>query len=467
MKRHPVPFGEYIPFRAELTGLISRLDQIPRDFYAGHRPGNLTVGPARVGDVICFEVAYDGLVRDVVRGGAQVLVVQTNNATYNGTGQPYQQMAMSRLRAVETGRDVLVPRPAASARSSRRGRHGGPAGSGEGRPHAGGRGAAARPADAGHPAGLLAGVAAGRCGAGRGGGVVGRLRGPAAAGERSVTGEMPPADVVGLPAEVVPGAGVLVIVPTYQERLNVENIVGRVRASVPLAHVLVVDDASPDGTGALADALAATDAQVHVLHRAAKEGLGVAYLAGFGWGLERDYDVLVEMDADGSHQPEQLPRLLAALRRRRPGAGLAVGAGRLGGQLAGPAAGCCRGAATSTCGMALGLGVHDATGGYRAFRREHAGEAGPGRRRQSQGYCFQVDLAWRTVQQGLRVAEVPIEFVERERGDSQDERRDRARGARGGSPVWAARRASDADCGPGRRPGRTDADGLVRWSSRS
>ena len=108
VKRHPVPFGEYIPFRDELTGLISRLDQIPRDFAAGHRPGNLTVGPARVGDVICFEVAYDGLVRDVVRGGAQVLVVQTNNATYNGTGQPYQQMAMSRLRAVETGRDVLV-----------------------------------------------------------------------------------------------------------------------------------------------------------------------------------------------------------------------------------------------------------------------------------------------------------------------------------------------------------------------
>ena len=108
VKRHPVPFGEYIPFREQLTGLISRLDQIPRDFYAADRPGNLTVGPAEVGDVICFEVAYDGLVRDVVRGGAEVLVVQTNNATYNGTGQPYQQMAMSRLRAVETGRDVLV-----------------------------------------------------------------------------------------------------------------------------------------------------------------------------------------------------------------------------------------------------------------------------------------------------------------------------------------------------------------------
>jgi apolipoprotein N-acyltransferase len=108
VKRHPVPFGEYIPFRAQLSGWIERLDQIPRDFYAGDRPGNLDVGPASVGDVICFEIAYDGLVRDVVEGGADVLVVQTNNATYNGTGQPQQQMAMSRLRAVEHGRTVLV-----------------------------------------------------------------------------------------------------------------------------------------------------------------------------------------------------------------------------------------------------------------------------------------------------------------------------------------------------------------------
>ncbi len=108
VKRHPVPFGEYIPFREQLGGLVSRLDQIPRDFYAADRPGVLQVGPARVGDVICFEIAYDGLVRDVVDRGAQVVVVQTNNATYNGTGQPAQQLAMSRLRAVELGRSVLV-----------------------------------------------------------------------------------------------------------------------------------------------------------------------------------------------------------------------------------------------------------------------------------------------------------------------------------------------------------------------
>ena len=117
----------------------------------------------------------------------------------------------------------------------------------------------------------------------------------------------------GLPAGVQRGAGVLVVVPTYQEALNVEEVVARLRGAVPLAHLLVVDDSSPDGTGALADALAAADPQVHVLHRRAKEGLGQAYLAGFGWGLERDYDVLVEMDADGSHQPEQLPALLAVL----------------------------------------------------------------------------------------------------------------------------------------------------------
>src|SRR6478752_7824226 len=105
----------------------------------------------------------------------------------------------------------------------------------------------------------------------------------------------------------------LVIIPTYNESENVEAIVGRVRASVPEAHVLVVDDGSPDGTGKLVDALADTDEQVHVLHRPAKAGLGAAYIAGFDWGLAADFDVLVEMDADGSHAPEQLPRLLAAL----------------------------------------------------------------------------------------------------------------------------------------------------------
>ena len=107
VKRHPVPFGEYIPYRAQLTKLVSRLEAIPRDFAKGTAPGVLQLGPARVADVICFEVAYDGVVRDAVRAGGDVIVVQTNNATYGRTGQPSQQLAISRLRAVEQGRTVL------------------------------------------------------------------------------------------------------------------------------------------------------------------------------------------------------------------------------------------------------------------------------------------------------------------------------------------------------------------------
>ncbi|MFI0431629.1 MAG: apolipoprotein N-acyltransferase [Candidatus Nanopelagicales bacterium] len=108
IKRHPVPFGEYVPARSILTAVISRFDRVPKDFVGGDEAGVLQVGPARVGDVICFEIAYDAVVRDVTIGGAQMLVVQTNNATYAGTGQPEQQLAISRLRAVEHGRSVIV-----------------------------------------------------------------------------------------------------------------------------------------------------------------------------------------------------------------------------------------------------------------------------------------------------------------------------------------------------------------------
>ena len=131
-----------------------------------------------------------------------------------------------------------------------------------------------------------------------------------------------------------PVGRVVVLIPTYNERENLPRIVARVRAAVPAADVLVLDDSSPDGTGAVADALAAEDDAVHVLHRRGKEGLGAAYLAGFGWALDHGYDALVEMDADGSHQPEQLPRLLEAL----AGADVVLGSrwvpGGAGGQLA-------------------------------------------------------------------------------------------------------------------------------------
>ena len=214
------------------------------------------------------------------------------------------------------------------------------------------------------------------------------------------------------------GNGVLVVVPTYDERENLEPIVARVRASVPGAHLLVADDNSPDGTGDLADKLAETDDHVHVLHRRGKEGLGAAYLAGFGWALERDYQVVVEMDADGSHQPEQLPDLL---RRLAAGADLVLGSRWVpGGRVVNWPLHrklISRGG-TTYARLALGVRIHDVTGGYRAFRASALRELDLNDVA-SQGYCFQIDLAWRAVQRGLRVAEVPITFVERERGQSK------------------------------------------------
>jgi dolichol-phosphate mannosyltransferase len=209
----------------------------------------------------------------------------------------------------------------------------------------------------------------------------------------------------------------LVIIPTYNEAENIKKIVGRVRASVPDAHVLVADDNSPDGTGKLADELAAEDDHVQVLHRKGKEGLGAAYLAGFAWGLEHGYGVLVEMDADGSHQPEELPRLLTALK----GADLVLGSRWVpGGRVVNwPKSRefISRGGSMYSRLM-LDVPIRDVTGGFRAFRRETLEGLGLGQVA-SQGYCFQVDLARRAVKSGFHVVEVPITFVERELGDSK------------------------------------------------
>jgi dolichol-phosphate mannosyltransferase len=210
---------------------------------------------------------------------------------------------------------------------------------------------------------------------------------------------------------------VLVIIPTYNEAENVRMITERVRAAVPAADVLVADDNSPDGTGTIADELAAADPQVHVLHRAGKQGLGAAYLAGFGWAGERGYDAVVEMDADGSHAPEELPRLLDAL----ADADLVIGSRWVpGGTVVNWPVHrfvLSRGANLYTR-LALGMPVRDATGGYRAYRMSALEEMEP-ETVSSQGYCFQVDLAWRAHRSGFRVVEVPIRFAERERGASK------------------------------------------------
>ena len=210
---------------------------------------------------------------------------------------------------------------------------------------------------------------------------------------------------------------VLVIVPTYNERENLPLILDRLRAAVPLAHVLVVDDGSPDGTGEIADARAAADDSIDVLHRTEKQGLGPAYFAGFDWGLEHGFDVLVEMDADGSHAPEQLPRLLAAIDR----ADLVIGSRyvRGGSVVNWPLRRLIlsRGANLYSR-LALGVGVRDITAGYRAYRAAVI-RAIPLNEVASHGYVFQIDLAWRAILGGFRVVEVPITFTEREIGVSK------------------------------------------------
>ncbi|MDN5860807.1 MAG: polyprenol monophosphomannose synthase, partial [Pseudonocardia sp.] len=210
---------------------------------------------------------------------------------------------------------------------------------------------------------------------------------------------------------------VLVVIPTYDERENLGPVVDRLLAALPAAHVLVVDDASPDGTGEIADGIAARDGRVRVLHRGSKDGLGAAYLAGFARALDGGYGVIVEMDADGSHAPEDLPALLAAL----ADADLVLGSRYVpGGRVRNWPAhrlALSRGA-NRYARLALGVPIRDITAGFRAFRRQVLEELDLAAV-QSQGYCFQIDMAWRAVQAGFRVVEVPITFTERAHGASK------------------------------------------------
>lgn len=217
------------------------------------------------------------------------------------------------------------------------------------------------------------------------------------------------------------GTGLLVVLPTYDERATLPVVVEQLRATLPAADVLVVDDGSPDGTGALADRLAATDPQVHVLHRPGKLGLGSAYRDGFGWGLNRHYELLAEMDADLSHPVAALPELLIAL----VDADVAVGSRYVrGGDVS-------RWSTTRTLlsrganryvRALTGLPVRDATSGLRIYRRRVLERIDVTALR-SEGYAFQVEGLVRAHRRGLRVVERPIRFVERQEGRSKLSRR--------------------------------------------
>lgn len=214
----------------------------------------------------------------------------------------------------------------------------------------------------------------------------------------------------------------LIIIPTYNERENLQPLLTAVFSALPATDVLVVDDGSPDGTGALADTLAQQDRRVFVLHRAGKLGLGTAYIAGFKWGLQRGYQYLIEMDADFSHDPQYLPTLVETARneadlvlgsRYAPGGGTQNwGVGRKfiskGGSL--------------YARTILGVRVRDLTGGFKCFRR-HVLEAIDLDSIRSEGYSFQIEMTYRTLQKGFVVREVPIVFVDRRVGHSKMSRR--------------------------------------------
>ena len=213
-------------------------------------------------------------------------------------------------------------------------------------------------------------------------------------------------------------ASTLVIIPTFNEIENLPRISSRVREAQPGVHILVVDDNSPDGTGELADKLAADDDHIHVLHREGKGGLLGAYLAGFEWGMEHDFEVLCEMDADGSHAPEELHLLLDEV---ADGADLVIGSryGPGGKTVNWPGSR----ELLSRLGnvyisMALGAGLSDMTAGYRAFRREVLETLALDELSKA-GYIFQVDVAFRAIQEGFDVREVPVTFTDREFGESK------------------------------------------------
>jgi len=218
--------------------------------------------------------------------------------------------------------------------------------------------------------------------------------------------------------EKTAGEGCLVCIPTYNERENLDRIVPAVLEVIPGANVLVIDDDSPDGTGELADALAARDDRIHVLHRAGKEGLGKAYLAGFAWALERDHRFIIEFDADFSHDPGYLPGMLSRL---EGGADVVVGSRRVkgGGAENWPLSRQVISWAGSVYARTvLWVGVKDLTGGFNGFRREALEALDLGRIGTS-GYGFQIEIKYRAVRAGLRVEEMPIVFRDREAGVSK------------------------------------------------
>jgi apolipoprotein N-acyltransferase len=417
-KLHLVPFGEYVPWRW-LRRHIAALRQIPYDGLTGNGPKVFAVPGALFGSVICFESTYPDLVRPFVRGGAQFLVVSTNDASFEKSPAASQHLQMTRMRAVENGR--VVVQAAISGISAVVAPNGGivqqtdlfePALMRASIPLAGGLTPYAR-YGGGIEIGL--GSAAGMFALWGAAGATQRRRArPQKRPERepveSAEPEPPPRE-----------ERACVVLPTYNEAGTIEEIVSRVLASSPWVDVLVVDDGSPDGTGEIAQRIAAANERVRVLHRSQKLGLGRAYIDGFRQALERGYAWMLEMDSDFSHDPSDIPRFLEAARD----ADLVIGSRYVpgGGVRNWPKSRewLSRGGNLYSRAL-LGFTLTDSTSGFRCYRRVVL-EALPLDEVHSEGYAFQIEMAWRAWRAGFRVVEIPITFVERREGTSKMSRR--------------------------------------------
>ena len=398
-KTHLVPYGEYIPWKP-LVGWISALDQIAYELTPGERLHTLSApGLPRFGAPICFENSFPSLDRELVRQGAEFLVVLTNNAAYDETAASAQHLQMSRMRAIEDGRWIVhaaVSGISAFVDTS---------------------GRTYRRTDLFEPALIRRTIHA--------------------SSERTLYvrwGDWLPvvslAFTIGMavrprgrragppePQPLEPGARTLVILPTYDEARTIRDVVKGVLA-LPGVEALVVDDSSPDGTASIVRELMAREPRLRLVERPARSGLASAYLEGFGRALDEGYELIVEMDSDLSHDPAQLASLLDAARDRYH---LVVGSRYVpGGSVTNWSH---ARLALSKMGniyasVMLGVPLHDATSGYRVYRRALLQDlvAEPFH---ADGYGFQVELVMRSWLRGWRIGEVPITFKEREHGHSK------------------------------------------------
>ncbi|MEX0753907.1 MAG: apolipoprotein N-acyltransferase [Actinomycetota bacterium] len=398
-----VPFGEYVPFRGALDW-VTALRQIPYDLTPGTRVHALRgAGLPPLGVSICFENTFERVQRELVADGAEVLVVTTNNASYEDTAASAQHVQMSRLRAVETGRPLV---------------HAAISGIGA---VVDANGAVMDRIGLFEPGVLRSTVTTGdhrtpyvRFG----------YLGPwlflalvitAIALPRRRRREWPE------PVRLADRPRTLVVLPTYDERDTIGTVIEELLSLPEHVELLVIDDSSPDGTGELVRVRAGTEPRVHLLERPGKAGLASAYLEGFRTALEEGYDLIVEMDSDLSHQPEELHGLLADADTHD----LVIGSRYVSG---GSVTNWSRTrVALSRMGnlyarLALGLPVRDATSGFRVYRRALLAEL-LSRPITSEGYGFQIELALRSWALGASVGEAPISFREREHGHSKISRR--------------------------------------------